>query len=61
MKAVSARFPLDVNPIYLIIMLLLGTAEWFINYDTLFEFFGIPIIAIGATLILALCLAVMAP
>ncbi len=60
MKAVSARFPFDVNPIYLIIMLLLGTAEWFINYDTLFEFFGIPIIAIGATLILALCLAVIA-
>jgi hypothetical protein len=41
-------------------MLLLGTAEWFINYDTLFEFFGIPIIAIGATLILALGLAVIA-
>jgi hypothetical protein len=60
MKAVSARFPFDVNPIYLIIMLLLGTAEWFINYDTLFEFFGIPIIAIGATLILALGLAVIA-
>lgn len=60
MKAVSARFPFDVNPVYLIIMLLLGTAEWFINYDTLFEFFGIPIIAIGATLILALGLAVIA-
>jgi hypothetical protein len=60
MKAVSARFPFDVNPIYLVIMLLLGTAEWFINYDTLFEFFGIPIIAIGATLILALGLAVIA-
>jgi hypothetical protein len=60
MKAVSARFLFDVNPIYLIIMLLLGTAEWFINYDTLFEFFGIPIIAIGATLILALGLAVIA-
>jgi hypothetical protein len=60
MKAVSVKFPFDVNPIYLVIMLLLGTAEWFINYDTLFEFFGIPIIAIGATLILALCLAVIA-
>ena len=60
MKAVSARFPFDVNPVYLIIMLMLGTAEWFINYDTLFEFFGIPIIAIGATLILALGLAVIA-
>ena len=60
MKAVSSRFPFDVNPIYLIIMLMLGTAEWFINYDTLFEFFGIPIIAIGATLILALGLAVIA-
>ena len=60
LKAVSARFPFDVSPIYLIIMLMLGTAEWFINYDTLFEFFGIPIIAIGATLILALGLAVIA-
>lgn len=60
MKAVSVRFPFDVNPAYVIIMLLLGTAEWFINYDTLFEFFGIPIIAIGATLILALGLAVIA-
>lgn len=60
MKAVSPRFPFDVNPVYLIIMLLLGTAEWFINYDTLFEFFGIPIIAIGATLVLALGLAVIA-
>jgi hypothetical protein len=60
LKAVSARFPFDVSPIYLVIMLMLGTAEWFINYDTLFEFFGIPIIAIGATLILALGLAVIA-
>jgi hypothetical protein len=60
LKAVSARFPFDVNPVYLIIMLMLGTAEWFINYDTLFEFFGIPIIAIGATLILALGLSVIA-
>lgn len=60
MKAVSSRFPFDVNPVYLVIMLLLGTAEWFINYDTLFEFFGIPIIAIGATLVLALGLAVIA-
>jgi hypothetical protein len=60
MKAVSSRFPFDVSPIYLVIMLMLGTAEWFINYDTLFEFFGIPIIAIGATLILALGLAVIA-
>lgn len=60
MKAVSSRFPFDVNPVYLFMMLVLGTAEWFINYDTLFLFFNIPIIAIGSTFVLAVCLAVIA-
>ncbi|MDD2861070.1 MAG: hypothetical protein PHI71_08400 [Acidiphilium sp.] len=60
MKAVSSRAPFDVNPVYLAMMLILGTAEWFINYDTLFTFFNVPIIAIGATFVLALCLAVIA-
>ncbi len=60
LKAVSSRFPFDVNPVYLLMMLILGTAEWFINYDTLFLFFNVPVIAIGATFVLAICLAVIA-
>ncbi|HUC62456.1 MAG TPA: hypothetical protein VMF53_10915 [Alphaproteobacteria bacterium] len=60
LKAVSSRFPFDVNPVYFLIMVLLGIAEWFINYDTLFLFFGVPIIAFGATVVLAACLAVIA-
>jgi hypothetical protein len=60
LKAVSSRFPFDVNPAYLFIMIILGTAEWFINYDTLFLFFNVPIIAVGSTFVLAVCLAVIA-
>lgn len=56
--AASSRFV--VNPVYAVIMLLVGVAEYFINYDTLFLFFGVPVIAIGATTILAICLALIA-
>lgn len=56
--AASSRFV--VNPAYAIIMLFVGVAEYFINYDTLFLFFGVPVIAIGATTILAVCLALIA-
>lgn len=56
--AASSRFV--VNPAYALIMLFVGVAEYFINYDTLFLFFGIPVIAIGATTILAVCLALIA-
>ena len=51
---------MDVSPIYLAAMTLIGVAEWFINYDTIFLFFGVPIIAVGATVILAVCLSIIA-
>ena len=60
LKAVSSWFPFDVNPSYLLLMTLLGVAEWFINYDTLFLFFGVPVIAVGATIVLAVSLSVVA-
>ena len=59
LKAVSSRFPMDVNPLYLVVMLMIGVAEWFINYDTIFLFFGVPVIAIGATVVLAVCLSII--
>ena len=60
LKAINTYFPFDVNPTYFAIMAFLGVAEWFINYDTLFLFFGIPVIAMGATVILAVCLSIIA-
>jgi len=60
LKAASSLFLMDVNPVYLSAMALIGVAEWFINYDTIFLFFGVPVIAIGATVILAVCLSIIA-
>ncbi len=42
---------------YLVLIFLIGGAEWLINYDTFFLFTGIPAIAAGATLILGFLLA----
>lgn len=60
LKAASSSFLMDVSPVYLSAMTLIGIAEWFINYDTIFLFFGIPVIAIGATVVLAVCLSIIA-
>jgi hypothetical protein len=56
----STWFPLGVNPWYAMALTLIGMAEWFINYDTLFLFFGVPIISIGSTFVLAAALAFIA-
>ena len=45
------------TPLYLVLILMIGAAEWLINYDTFFLFTGIPAIAAGATLILGFLLA----
>ncbi len=45
------------NPLYWLALVLVGAAEWLINYDTLVMFFGIPAMAIGATAIIALAMA----
>ncbi len=45
------------HPLYWFALLLVGAAEWLINYDTLVMFFGIPAMAIGATAILAIAMA----
>ena len=43
--------------LYWAALVLVGAAEWLINYDTLAMFFGIPAMAIGATAILAFAMA----
>ncbi len=45
------------HPLYWVGLVLIGAAEWLINYDTLVMFFGIPAMAIGATAILAFAMA----
>jgi hypothetical protein len=45
------------NPVYLILIMMIGGAEWLINYDTFYLFTGVPAIAAGATLILGFLLA----
>lgn len=45
------------HPLYWGALVLVGAAEWLINYDTLVMFFGIPAMAIGATAILAFAMA----
>lgn len=45
------------HPLYAAAMLLIGAAEWLINYDTFFGFFQVPAIAAGTTIVLALLLA----
>jgi hypothetical protein len=56
----SLWFPLGINPWYALALAFVGMAEWFINYDTLFLFFGVPIISIGSTFVLAVALAFIA-
>ena len=45
------------SPIYFLALLCVGVTEWLINYTVFFLFFGIPAIAAGTTLILAVLLA----
>jgi hypothetical protein len=44
------------HPLYWFGIMSIGAAEWLINYDTLFLFFGVPAIAVGSTLILGIAL-----
>ncbi len=46
-----------LSPFYWAGLLLIGVAEWLINYDTFFIFTGIPAIAVGATAVLGVALA----
>ncbi len=46
-----------LSKLYYFLIVLIGAAEWLINYDTFFLFTGIPAIAAGATLILGFLLA----
>lgn len=45
------------TPYYKVLMLCIGVAEWFINYDTLLGFTGVPAIAAASTVLLAVLLA----
>jgi len=45
------------NPLYWVGLLSIGAAEWMINFDTFFFFFGVPAIAAGTTLVLGALLA----
>jgi hypothetical protein len=45
------------TPLYWLALLAIGLADWLINYDTFFTFTGVPAIAAGATVIIALLLA----
>ena len=42
---------------YKVLIACIGIAEWFINYDTLLEFSGVPAIAAGTTILLGVLLA----
>lgn len=45
------------NPIYFLALLCVGITEWLINYTTFFLFFGVPAMAAGTTIVLAVLLA----
>lgn len=42
---------------YWLLIVFIGVAEWQINYATLEEFFGVPSIAAGTTVVMAVCLS----
>lgn len=48
------------SPFYWAMLLCLGFAEWLINYDVFYLFVGIPAIAAGATILMAISLALAA-
>ncbi len=48
------------SPLYWIMLLCLGFAEWLINYDVFYLFVGVPAIAAGATILMAISLALAA-
>ena len=45
------------TPWYVMIIACIGVAEWFINYDVLLQFTGVPAIAAGSTVLLGALLA----
>ncbi len=45
------------NPVYWVALLLIGVAEWLINYDVFFLFAGVVAIAAGATIVMGVLLA----
>jgi hypothetical protein len=45
------------SPWYVILIACIGVAEWFINYDVLLQFTGVPAIAAGSTFLLGALLA----
>jgi hypothetical protein len=45
------------SPWYVVLIACIGVAEWFINYDVLLQFTGVPAIAAGSTVLLGALLA----
>ncbi len=45
------------SPLYVALIACIGVAEWFINYDVLLQFTGVPAIAAGSTVLLGALLA----
>jgi hypothetical protein len=45
------------NPLYWGVLFMVGISEWLINYETFFQFFHVPAMAAGTTIILGLLLA----
>lgn len=45
------------SPVYWLFLIMIGGAEWLINYETFFQFFHVVAMAAGTTLILGLLLA----
>ncbi len=45
------------HPVYWLMLLCLGVAEWLINYDVFLKFTNVTAIAVGATVVMGLLLA----
>lgn len=57
LKAVNIHFPADMSPLYIFLLLLVGLAEFFINFKLIEDFLGIPFAAFASSAVMAAVLA----
>lgn len=57
LRAVNVSFPAGISPLYLLLLFLVGVAEFFINYKLIEVFLGIPLAAFASAAVMAAVLA----
>lgn len=57
LRAVNIHFPAGMSPLYIFLLMLVGVAEFFINFKLIEDFLGIPLAAFASAAVMAAVLA----